>query len=74
MWNSIDVLMRLSQDLTLIVFVLAVLAAAATAARYFVDRRVGELKSAAAQDAAARVETAALDLIAAKPIGYPVNG
>jgi hypothetical protein len=46
-WDSPDGLRVLSQALTWLAFVLAVLAGAAALARYFVDRRANELKTAA---------------------------
>jgi hypothetical protein len=46
-WDSPDGLRFLSQALTWLAFVLAVLAGAAAVARYFVDRRANELKTAA---------------------------
>jgi hypothetical protein len=47
MWDSPDGLRVLSQALTWIAFVFAVVAGAATVARYFVDRRANELRTAA---------------------------
>jgi hypothetical protein len=55
-WGSISGLRTLSQVLTWTAFGLAVLAAAATVARYFVDRRGNELRAAAATAMAAQVE------------------
>ncbi len=46
-WDSLDGLRVMSQTLTWLAFVCAVLAGAAAVARYFVDRRAGELKTAA---------------------------
>jgi hypothetical protein len=56
MWNSIDILARISHVLALGAFALAVLTAAATAGRYFVDRRLGELKGAAAKQETERID------------------
>ncbi|MCZ7652604.1 MAG: hypothetical protein M5U13_16115 [Thermoanaerobaculia bacterium] len=58
MWHDIDILRSVSQWLMWATFILGILTASATAGRYFVDRRVNELKSAAASKQAAESDAA----------------